>query len=74
MISFWIISDTQLLDNYKVSYLLFDGLLTLAALTVFRVSLIITYDLLLDWVNKKNTRILIYGVDEESGGFEVTSP
>ncbi len=66
VISFWIISDTQLLDNYKVSYLLFDGLLTLAALTVFRVSLIITYDLLLDWVNKKNTRILIYGVDEES--------
>ena len=35
-------------------------------LTVFRVSLIIVYDLLLDWVNKKNTRILIYGIDEKS--------
>ena len=66
VVSFLIISETLLLDKYKVSYLLFDGLLTLVALTVFRVSLIIVYDLLLDWVNKKNTRILIYGIDEES--------
>ena len=41
VVSFLIISETQLLDKYKVSYLLFDGLLTLVALTVFRVSLII---------------------------------
>ena len=71
VISFWVISETLLPDNYKVSYLLFDGLLTLAALTVFRVSLIITYDFLLDWVNKKNTRILIYGVDEESVALKI---
>ena len=54
--------------NYRIiiGYLLFDGLLTLVTLTVFRVSLIIIYDFLLDWVNKKNTRILIYGIDEKS--------
>ena len=65
-VSFWIISETSAFDKYRFSCLLLDGLLTLVALTVFRVSLIITYDLLLDWVNKKNTRILIYGTDEES--------
>ena len=65
-ISYWVIYETELPDNYRISYLLFDGLLTLATLTAFRVSLIIVYDLLLDWVNKKNTRILIYGIDEKS--------
>ncbi len=40
--------------------------MTLVTLTTFRVSLIIVYDFLLDWVNKKNTRILIYGTNEES--------
>ncbi|WP_288785271.1 polysaccharide biosynthesis protein [Bacteroides acidifaciens] len=65
-ITFWVIPDTQFPGNYKVSCLLFDGLLTLVALIVFRVSLILTYDLLLDWLNKKNTRILIYGIDEKS--------
>ena len=66
VISYWVIYETELPDNYRISYLLFDGLLTLVTLTVFRVSLIIVYDLLLDWVNKKNTRILIYGIDEKS--------
>lgn len=66
VISYWVIYETELLDNYRISYLLFDGLLTLVTLTVFRVSLIIIYDLLLDWVNKKNTCILIYGIDEKS--------
>ena len=66
VISFWIISENQLQYNYKTAYLLFDGLLTLATLIAFRVSLIIVYDLLLDWMNKKNTRILIYGIDEKS--------
>lgn len=65
-VSFWVIPETSAFDKYRFSCLLLDGLLTLVALTVFRVSLIITYDLLLDWVNKKNTRILIYGTDEES--------
>ena len=66
IISFGVIYETQLPYNYKISYLLFDGLLTLVILTTFRVSLIIVYDFLLDWVNKKNTRILIYGTNEES--------
>ena len=66
LISFWIAYDLNLPDKYKVFYLLSDGLLTLVVLTVFRVSLIIAYDFLLDWVNKKNTRILIYGTTEES--------
>ena len=66
VVSFWIISESQLQYNYKTAYLLFDGLLTLVALTAFRVSLIIVYDFLLDWMNKKNTRILIYGIDEKS--------
>ena len=66
VIAYWVIYETELPDNYRISYLLFDGLLTLVTLTVFRVSLIIIYDFLLDWVNKKNTRILIYGIDEKS--------
>ena len=66
LISFWIAYDLNLPDKYKVFYLLSDGLLTLVVLTVFRVSLIIAYDFLLDWVNKKNSRILIYGTTEES--------
>lgn len=66
VISYWVIYETELPDNYRIFYLLFDCLLTLVTLTVFRVSLIIVYDLLLDWVNKKNTHILIYGVDEKS--------
>ena len=61
-----LLPNAQLPYNYKISYLLFDGLLTLVILTTFRVSLIIVYDFLLDWVNKKNTRILIYGTNEES--------
>lgn len=66
VIFFWVISELELQYNYKTAYLLFDGLLTLSALVAFRVLLIIVYDLLLDWVNKKNTRILIYGIDEKS--------
>ena len=52
-VSFWVIPETSAFDKYRFSCLLLDGLLTLVALTVFRVSLIITYDLLLDWVNKE---------------------
>lgn len=66
IISFWVISASGARSNYVIAYLLFDGLLTLVALTAFRVLLIIVYDLLLDWMNKKNTRILIYGIDEKS--------
>ena len=44
IISFGVIYETQLPYNYKISYLLFDGLLTLVILTTFRVSLIIVYD------------------------------
>lgn len=47
IISFGVIYETQLPYNYKISYLLFDGLLTLVILTTFRVSLIIVYDFLL---------------------------
>ena len=49
IISFGVIYETQLPYNYKKSYLLFDGLLTLVILTTFRVSLIIVYDFFLDW-------------------------
>lgn len=66
IISFLVISASGARSNYIIAYLLFDGLLTLVALTAFRVLLIIVYDLLLDWMNKKNTRILIYGIDEKS--------
>lgn len=44
VIAYWVIYETELPDNYRISYLLFDGLLTLVTLTVFRVSLIIIYD------------------------------
>ena len=41
-VSFWVIPETSAFDKYRFSCLLLDGLLTLVALTVFRVSLIIT--------------------------------
>ena len=50
-VSFWVIPETSTFDKYRFSCLLLDVLLSLVALTVFRVSLIITYDLLLDCVN-----------------------
>ena len=66
LFSFLVVSGSGLESDYRLSFLLLDGLLTLACLTVFRVSLIVAYEFLLDWVNKKNTRILIYGIDEKS--------
>lgn len=65
-ITFLVLNDYPMEDKYKMSYLLIDGLLTLVALTVFRVTIIVAYDMMLDWMNKKNTRILIYGIDEKS--------
>lgn len=61
-----IIPDFLAGSDSQIIFYLIDGLLTLASLIVFRVGLILAYDTLLDWINKKNTCILIYGIDEKS--------
>ena len=66
LFSFCLVSGLDLKFDYKLSFLIFDGLLTLVCLPISLLSLIVIYDLLLNWVNKKNTRILIYGIDEKS--------
>lgn len=76
VISF-ILIVTFLLDishPYKfiiIASILFDGLLTLVVMMTFRMLLILTYETLLNWVNKKNMRILIYGIDEKSVGLKI---
>lgn len=71
LFSYMVVSGPLLEDNHRTVCYLFDGLLTLVALTVFRVVLILAYDTLLDWMNKKNTRILIYGIDEKSVALKI---
>lgn len=66
VISFFVCPEAWLLDSHRMYNLLFDGLLTWGGLIIFRVSLIVAYDFLLDYSNKKDSRILIYGLDEKS--------
>lgn len=66
-IAIWICFDLPEWHNsQKIVFVLFDGMLTLIVLAGFRVQLILVYECLLNILNKKNTRILIYGIDEKS--------
>lgn len=50
----------------KVVFILFDGMLTFILMVGFRIQLVLIYEFLLSLINKKNIRLLIYGVDEKS--------
>lgn len=50
----------------KVVFILFDGMLTFILMVGFRIQLVLVYEFLLSIINKKNIRLLIYGVDEKS--------
>lgn len=54
-----------------IVFVLFDGMLTLIALASFRIMLILSYEFLLNQLNKKNLRILIYGIDDKSVALKV---
>lgn len=57
--------------SQKIVFVLFDGMLTLIALAGFRIQLILVYEFLLSLLNKKNMRILIYGIDDKSAALKV---
>lgn len=60
------IKSDSLSNNQKFIFVLFDGMLTLIALSTFRMLMIIIYETLIDMLNKENLRILIYGTDDKS--------
>lgn len=53
-------------NSQKVMFLFFDGMLTFIVLIGFRIQLILIYEYLLNIFNKRDVRILIYGIDEKS--------
>lgn len=53
-------------NSQKVMFLFFDGMLTFIVLIGFRIQLILIYEYLLNIFNKRDARILIYGIDEKS--------
>lgn len=58
-------------DKHVIIFVLFDGMLTLIAMASFRILLILSYEFLLNQLNKKNLRILIYGIDDKSVALKV---
>ena len=46
-------------------------MLTFIVMVGFRIQLIIVYEFLLNVLNKKNMRILIYGIDDKSVALKV---
>ena len=52
--------------NQRLMFVLFDGMLTLIALSTFRMLMVIVYETLIELMNKENMRILIYGTDDKS--------
>ena len=52
--------------NQRLMFILFDGMLTLIALSTFRMLMVIVYETLIELMNKENMRILIYGTDDKS--------
>lgn len=58
-------------NGQKLVFVLFDGMLTLIVMAGFRILLITVYEFLLNMLNKKNMRILIYGIDDKSVALKV---
>lgn len=68
----WIfIPQTGLSNSQRILFVLFDGMLTFIAMAGFRIQLILIYEFLLNQMNKKNERILIYGKDDKSVALQV---
>ena len=67
VIAIWIfIPQMGLSNSQRMIFVLFDGMLTFIAMAGFRIQLILIYEFLLNQMNKKNERILIYGKDDKS--------
>lgn len=63
----WNLLPTESTTNVqKVVFILFDGMLTFILMVGFRIQLVLIYEFLLNLINKKSVRLLIYGVDEKS--------
>lgn len=62
---YYVLPDIQLSGGEKLIFLLFDGMLTIIALFVFRMLMVIIYESLLSVVNRPNTNLLIYGTDQK---------
>lgn len=72
IIAIWIfIPQTGLSNSQRIILVLFDGMLTFIAMAGFRIQLILIYEFLLNQMNKKNQRILIYGKDDKSVALQV---
>ncbi|MDC2433130.1 nucleoside-diphosphate sugar epimerase/dehydratase [Bacteroides ovatus] len=68
----WVYFDLPEWHNrQKLVLVLFDGMLTFIILAGFRVQLVLTYEYLLELLNRKNMRILIYGIDEKSVALKI---
>lgn len=71
-IAIWFfLPQTGLHNSQKIVFVLFDGMLTFIVIVGFRIQLIIIYEFLLSMLNKKNMRILIYGIDDKSVALKV---
>lgn len=71
-IAIWfILPQTGLHNSQKTVFVLFDGMLTFIVMVGFRIQLILIYEFLLNMINKKNMRILIYGIDDKSVALKV---
>lgn len=62
---YYVLPGIQLSGGQKLIFLLFDGMLTIIALFVFRMLMVIIYESLLSAVNRPNTNLLIYGTDQK---------
>ena len=65
---------SQLKELWRLAgiiFVLFDAMLTFIVMVGFRIQLIIVYEFLLNVLNKKNMRILIYGIDDKSVALKV---
>jgi len=72
VIAIWIfIPQMGLSNSQRMIFVLFDGMLTFIAMAGFRIQLILIYEFLLNQMNKKNERILIYGKDDKSVALQV---
>lgn len=71
-VTIWVLLPPQGWHNsQKLVFVLFDGMLTLIVMAGFRIVMIVVYEFMLNILNKKNMRILIYGIDDKSVALKV---
>ena len=71
IVIWFLLPQTGLHNSQKIIFVLFDAMLTFIVMVGFRIQLIIVYEFLLNVLNKKNMRILIYGIDDKSVALKV---